>query len=188
MRRGRDGLGWGLGPNGGGACRAAGVTPDGLIGTLGKALGTFGAFVAGSQDLIAWLTNRARSFVFSTAPPPSLAAAATHAIELAQGPEGTHRRERLARHRRAVAGTLAALELPVPLGEAPILPIVVGRADAALHLASQLRERGLSAPAIRPPTVPADTSRLRLSLSAAHSDEDIARLCAALVELRSQLR
>ncbi len=176
-----------MGAQGAGACAAAGIVPDALVGTLGKALGTFGAFVAGTTDLVAWLCNQARSFLFTTAPPPALSAAATHAVDLAAGPEGTQRRALLAQHRARVAAALRALAVPIPACDAPILPIHLGSPAAALQAATLLRNRGVLALPIRPPTVPEGTSRLRISLSAAHSDVEIDRLIGALTDLRSLL-
>ncbi len=174
-----------LGPRGAGLCRHEDIVPDALVGTLGKAFGTFGAFVAGSPDLVAWLCNRARSFVFTTALPPAIAAAATAALDLASGSDGDHRRAVLLQHRAKAARALEALGYPVPASDAPILPLRLGSPAATLRAAELLADRGILALPIRPPTVPPGTSRLRLSLSAAHTTTDIDRLASALGELRS---
>jgi 8-amino-7-oxononanoate synthase len=140
------------------------------MGTLGKALGSSGGYIAGSRALIDFLVNRARSFIFSTAPPASAAAAASAALELCAGDEGDRRRAKLR--------TLASLVDPsMP---AAIHPFIVGDAGDALRHAEDLRKLGFFVPAIRPPTVPKGTSRLRVSLSAAHEAETVRSLAAAL--------
>jgi len=140
------------------------------MGTLGKALGSSGGYLAGSRVLIDFLTNAARSFVFSTAPPASTASAASAALDLCGGEEGDRRRTKLRQ--------LAALLDPVP--PAAIHPLVIGREDDALRAADRLAQLGFHVPAIRPPTVPKGTSRLRVSLSAAHDPEVVRTLATAL--------
>jgi 8-amino-7-oxononanoate synthase len=164
-----------LGPGGTGLCRAAGVSPDVLIGTLGKALASHGGFVAGSADLRAILINRARTFIFTTAGPAPVAAAALAALTLCRGEEGHSRRQALQERIRQLR---TALRLPPDGG--PILPVILGADGAALESSARLRERGLFVQAIRPPTVPEGTARLRVTLSAAHSLDDVAELIAAL--------
>jgi 8-amino-7-oxononanoate synthase len=146
--------------------------------TLGKALGGYGAFVCGEIPVVEWLMQRARAYVFSTALPPMAAAVATAAIEILLGEDTPlprlHRnieRFRAACERAAVA--------PAP-STTPIQPIIVGSEDRALAASAALRERGLLVPAIRPPTVPAGTSRLRVSLSAAHTESELDALAASL--------
>lgn len=149
--------------------------------TLGKAAGVAGAFVAGSPDLIEWLVNRARTYVYTTAQPPLLAAAVSASLRLIAGEPW--RRERL----RELIGRLkaGAAGLPWPLlpSDSPIQPLLVGSDEDALRLAEGLRERGILAPAIRPPTVPQGRARLRISLSAGHTPADVEVLLAALREL-----
>jgi len=149
-----------------------------IMGTLSKALGSVGGYIAGSRPLIDWLVNRARSFIYSTALPPGAIAAGRAAVQLAQGAEGAARRARL---RENVA--LFRKSLPPPwesrVGGA-IQPLVCGEAGAALQLAARLREQGFLIPAIRYPTVPRNASRLRVTLSAAHSDKEIGALMQAL--------
>ncbi len=149
--------------------------------TLGKAAGVFGAFVAGHATLIEWLVNKARTYVYTTATPPLLAAAVSASLKVIAA-DGW-RRERL----RALVAQLKAgmADLPWRLlpSDTPIQPLIVGDNAAALRLAEGLRARGLMTPAIRPPTVPAGTARLRLSLSASHEPADIERLLAALRDL-----
>ncbi len=140
------------------------------MGTLGKALGSSGGYIAGSRALIDLLVNRARSFIFSTAPPAATAAAASAALDLCASPEGDQRRAKL----RELAGLLD------PAPPAAIHPVIIGREEDTLHAAEQMARLGFHVPAIRPPTVPAGTSRLRVSLSASHDPEVVRTLAAAL--------
>ncbi len=172
-----------LGPEGAGSVAAAGLGVDQvalLLGTLGKALGGFGAFVAGDGDLIEALTQEARGLIYSTAPPPALADATRAAVTLARS-EGW-RRERL----RALVARLregaAALELPLLPSDTPIQPLLLGSAERAQAVSEALRVAGLWVPAIRPPTVPKGRARLRISLSAAHADSDVDRLLEGLAQ------
>jgi 8-amino-7-oxononanoate synthase len=167
-----------LGPGGRGLARAAGVTPDVLIGTLGKALGGLGGFAAGTADLRSILVNRARTFIFTTASPAPLLAAAVAALQIATAPEGDERRRTLAARIQQLE---AALALP-PSGT-PIIPFILGPDRLALAASAQLREAGLFVQAIRPPTVPEGTARLRITLSANHTAEEVAQLAAALREI-----
>jgi 8-amino-7-oxononanoate synthase len=140
------------------------------VGTLSKTLGSLGGFVAGPRHFVELLVNRARPFVFSTALPPSAAAAALAALRVVQSDEGESLRARLRRHVERVA----------PGHPSPVVPVVLGDEDSAMAASAALYERGLVVPAIRPPTVPVGTSRLRLALSAAHTDEQVDRLIGAL--------
>lgn len=150
------------------------------MGTLGKAFGVYGAFVAGSQPLIDLLRHRARSFVYHTAFPPMLAAAALAALGLVEGEEW--RRERLRSHVRHLHGaTTPGSWMP---SDTPIQPLLVGEAGHSLALSRALREQGLYVPAVRPPTVPVGAARLRITLSAAHAPEDVDRLRLALEQCR----
>lgn len=173
-----------LGAEGRGSLERWGVERevDVVMGTLGKALGTAGAFVAGSVVLREWLMNRARSFVFTTGTPPALAAATLAALEIARG-EGW-RRDRLRASARRVREALAALARPAP-GEADghIVPVVIGGADETMRAAAALAERGLLVGGVRPPTVPPGTSRLRITLSAAHTDAHLDALIRALADV-----
>jgi 8-amino-7-oxononanoate synthase len=170
-----------LGPEGRGLCAAAGVAPDVLVGTFGKAFGAAGAFVAGSASLAAWLWNRARSFVFSTAMSPLVAAAALDAIRCSLAEPQRRARATAAagqlRHGLASAG----LEL---LGHGHIVPWVLGDARRALWWADELQSLGVMVRAIRPPTVAPGTARLRLTVTASHEGSDIERLVAAVVEAK----
>lgn len=174
-----------LGPSGRGLCQAVGIVPDVLIGTLGKAFGAFGGFVAGADILRRHLINRSRTFIYTTALPAPVAAAAAAGVSLALSPEGDRRRAVLAARIRALRAALARLPLPHPLPAddhpaGPILPIVVGPDQAALALARRLADQGFFVPAVRPPTVPEGTARLRVTLSAAHTEADIFAFVDAL--------
>jgi 8-amino-7-oxononanoate synthase len=158
---------------GGGLCRALGVAPDVLVGTLGKALGSVGGFVACEPALRLYLLNRCRSFVFATALPPPSAAAALAAVERLQAEPGLG--EALLARARALHGALAARGLRLPATGTQILPVHVGGNAEALALAARLREEGLLVTAVRPPTVPAGTARLRLSVTLAHDPATLAR-------------
>jgi len=157
-----------------------------LVGTLGKAFGSFGAFVAGTADLIEFLMQKARPYIYTTALPQPVAAATRAALRLAQA-EGW-RRERLsaltARFRRA------ALASGVPLGPSltPIQPVVLGSPAAALDAQRQLEEAGLWVVAIRPPTVPPGSVRLRITLSAAHTEAQVDALVAHLAAILTRAR
>jgi len=170
-----------LGPSGRGLCAQLGVVPDALVATLGKALGAAGGFVAGSAVLRDYLVNRARTFIFTTALPPPVAAAAARALAIAASPEGDGRRAQLASLGQTLAGSLSRLGQPSQR-TGPIFPFVLGGDERALAMSAQLRRRGLFIPAIRPPTVPPGTARLRITLSAAHSAQDLDRLTRALTE------
>lgn len=169
-----------LGPTGAGACEAAGIVADVQMGTLGKALGTFGAYVVGPAVLRRWLVQRARSFVFTTALPPAICAAALEALRIVRE-EPERRRRLLAKARRFAAGLA---ELGYGEGEATshIVPVVVGDAEKALRLSRRLADAGFLLKAIRPPTVPEGTSRLRVSLRADHEDRHVDALLEALKE------
>jgi len=170
-----------LGDEGRGSAERWGVEGeiDVLMGTLGKAMGTAGAFVAGSATLRDFLLNRARSFVFSTGTPPALAAATLRALEIVR--EEPWRRERLRANARRLREGLAALGRPAP-GEPDghIVPVLIGGEAETMRAGAALRERGYLPAAVRPPTVPPGTSRLRLTLSAAHTPEQVDGLLDAL--------
>lgn len=149
-----------------------------LIGTLGKAFGTFGAFVAGSEELIEYLIQRARPYVYTTALPPAVAHATLASLRTLEeeGWRREHLHHLIARFRRG-AEQLGMEMLP---SATPIQPLLVGESEQVLALSAALRQRGIYVGAIRPPTVPQGTARLRITLSAAHSEVDIDRLLAAL--------
>jgi len=170
------------GPRGRGLCAAAGVAPDVLIGTLGKAFGAAGGFVTGSTPLRDLLVNRARTFIFTTAVPPPVAAAALQAIEIAATAEGDQRREQLAGLGERLRSGLATRRAGSTTAAGPIYPVLLGSNERALAVSAGLRARGFFVPAIRPPTVPAGTARLRITLSAAHTVEEVDALMDALAE------
>ena len=172
-----------LGPGGAGLCAALDVRPDLLMATLSKAAGVVGAHVAASRAVCSLLINRARPLVFSTALPPAFACAGLAALRILSGPEGDERRARLFSNVRRFAAGLRSLGLAAS-EDSPIFPLILGDPDSARRVAAQLRERGLLVKPIRPPTVPAGTSRLRFALCSAHSE---AHLDAALAALRSVL-
>ncbi len=154
------------------------------MGTLGKALGAAGGFIAGSRELRELLINRARSFVFSTAPVPAASAAATAGLEVVRSPAGDELRTQLWSRVRQLRDGLANLGWPVPAEPSAILPLIVGDEAAAVELASRLREAGFFVPAIRYPTVARSAARLRVTVSAAHSPEDVESLVRALADGR----
>ncbi len=149
-----------------------------LMATLGKGLGTFGAFVAGSEDLIETLIQQARTFIYTTAPPPAIAWATRTALQLVR--DGDHLRERLRELVQRFRSGASELGLPLMASETPIQPLLVGDAAAALRLSERLRTHGLLVTAIRPPTVPKGTARLRITFSAAHEPEHVDRLLDAI--------
>lgn len=172
-----------LGPTGRGGVEESGTTDsvDVQVATLGKALGCAGAYVTGGRRLIEFLRNRARSFIFSTSVPPVAAGMAIEAFSLVdREPE---RRDRLGENRRRMAEGLKSLKslgAGAFAGRSAIFPLVVGGNERAARLAGRLYEEGVLVPAIRPPTVPEGTARLRLTVTAAHSGEDIDRVLNVL--------
>jgi 8-amino-7-oxononanoate synthase len=172
-----------LGPEGRGLCAEAGVRADAVVGTFGKAFGAAGAFVAGCAALQAWLWNRARPFVFSTGLAPVLAATALEGVLLA-GREPERRRRLLEATRQMRSGML---ELGVTLGgHGPIMPWVVGEPAAAMALAEALGAEGYDVRAIRPPTVPEGSARLRLTVTAAHGAEEVGGFLEAVKRLQAR--
>lgn len=149
------------------------------VGTLSKALGAEGGFVCASEDIIRWLRNRSRPFIFSTAIGPSTAAAALAALRLLEAEP--RRLEMLRANTARLRDALTAAGLPLLPGDTPILPIMCGEEDRAASLARACREEGLLLSAIRPPSVPRGTSRIRLTVTAAHTAEDIDRAAAILI-------
>ena len=171
------------GPKGRGSVAAEGLGPEDvpvMVGTLGKAFGCAGAFIAGSAALVEHIVNHGRTYLFTTAMPPALAEAARQALELVRGDHW--RREILAERIGQFRQGAKALELPVMDSESPIQPLLVGDSEKALALSRRLLERGLLVAPIRPPTVRAGTARLRITLSAEHEETQVAALLAALGE------
>jgi len=172
-----------LGQQGRGILSHFGVSSPRIIymATLGKAAGVFGAFVAGAPEMIETLVQRARTYIYTTATPPLLAAALSASLKLIAAEEG--RRSYLTALIRLLRERLKAGRWQLLPSATPIQPLVIGGNEAALTVSERLRERGIWVPAIRPPTVPRGQARLRISLSAAHSVEDVERLAAALSDL-----
>ena len=173
-----------LGPDGRGTVPAAGLGVAAvpvLVGTLGKAFGTFGAFVAGSHALIDLLVQRARTYVYTTALPPSVAAATRAALRLLE--QEPWRRQRVLDLTARFRTGCAQAGIPLRPSGSPIQPILVGDARDAVAASEALLARGYYVTAIRPPTVPAGTSRLRVTLSAAHDESQVDGLVVALAEV-----
>jgi 8-amino-7-oxononanoate synthase len=169
-----------FGKRGRGVAEACGVEGDAIIriGTLSKALGSAGGFVCGSRPLVQWLANRARSYVFSTAHPAASSAAAIRALEIVE--REPERRAMVLATAARLRVWLAELGWNTGASASQIIPIIVGAPAAALALSQRLRERGFWVPAIRPPSVPAGESLLRLSLTAGHTEEMVKGLLEAL--------
>lgn len=168
-----------FGSDGAGLCSRAGIAPDVLVGTLGKAIGTQGAFVAGATVLRTWLWNRARSFVFSTAPSPLLSALTLDRLTAVRRDDEA--RSRLAENAATLREDLRRRGVPVvPGSHGPIVPVILGENPRATAAASALAAHGYRALAIRPPTVPEGTSRLRVTLSANLSAGQLRELGALL--------
>jgi len=169
-----------LGPGGMGLSGAVPGGVDLAMGTFSKALGGFGAYVAGSRPLCDWLVNRASGFIHTTALPPTVLGAIDAALDLV--PEMAADRARLHAHARRLRRSLADIGIDHGPSTTQIVPAIVGKEKTAMALSARLREQGILAVAIRPPTVPAGTSRLRLAVSAAHTEADMDRLSTALAE------
>jgi len=152
-----------------------------LMGTLGKAAGVGGAFVAGSESAIEYLLQRGRSYIFTTAAPPAVACALSKSLAIIR--HGNALRTALTARIAQLRDGLAGLPWRLLPSATAIQPLIVGENEAAVRLSTALWERGLWLPAIRPPTVPPGTARLRISVSAAHTEADIARLVGTLKEL-----
>ncbi|MEM6935711.1 MAG: 8-amino-7-oxononanoate synthase [Pseudomonadota bacterium] len=149
-----------------------------VVGTFGKSLGTHGAFVAGPQEIIDQLVNRARSHVYTTAPAPPLAAATLASLQLVRRDQW--RRDHLQDLIERFVQRAGQLGLPLGASRSPIQPLLLGEAGRALDLSQALATQGFHVPAIRPPTVPEGTSRLRISLNAGHQPDDIEQLLVAI--------
>ncbi|MHB1860531.1 MAG: 8-amino-7-oxononanoate synthase [Solirubrobacteraceae bacterium] len=169
-----------LGPGGRGALAAAGLTGevDALVGTLGKALGSYGAYVCADAVSIRYLVNVARSFIFSTAPPPPAIAAARAALRLLR--DGPERAAALRAAARTLRAALREQGFAIAEGEMHIVPLLVGESPDAVALCEAALQRGVFAQAIRPPTVPHGTSRLRLAAIATHERDELLGAAASL--------
>jgi 8-amino-7-oxononanoate synthase len=173
-----------LGKTGAGLAEALGLTSDDvplLMATLGKSAGSSGAFVAGDHDLIEYLIQSARSYIFTTAIPPAVAAASRKSLELMS--TESWRREKLAANIQQFKQGAAELGLPMMSSDTAIQPIMVGSSDVAIRCSQQLLKHGVLVTAIRPPTVPNGEARLRVTLSASHTSLQIEQLLVALESL-----
>lgn len=173
------------GPAGGGYVAALRDERVVVIGTLSKALGAAGGFVAGPLEVVELLTSTARTFIFDTALPPAVAAAAGRALEIARGADGDQLRARLHAIAARVRAELRGLGYHVRGDEGPAIAVIAGSETAALDLARGLEARGIYAPAIRPPTVPHGSCRVRLTVCAHHSDAQIDALLQAMRDERT---
>jgi 8-amino-7-oxononanoate synthase len=177
-----------FGETGGGSAQHFGLDQQQLpvlMGTLGKAFGTFGAFVAGSHTLVETLINFARPYIYTTALPPAVAAATRASLRLLQ--EESWRRQHLQELISRLRNGAAQLDLPLMDSLSPIQPLLLGDDARALAFSRKLEERGLLVTAIRPPTVPEGSARLRITLSASHSLEDVDLLLDALGQIQRSL-
>jgi len=168
-----------LGPGGAGLSRGIAGKVDLVMGTFSKAMGCFGGYVAGSRLLIDYLINACGGFIFSTAPPPAMLGAIDAALDLVPGMD--EERLRLADHAAYLRSRLAEHGVDTGASNTQIVPVVVGESARALALSAALAADGLLASAIRPPTVPQGTSRLRIALRASHTREDVDQLVGALL-------
>ncbi|MDC0084584.1 8-amino-7-oxononanoate synthase [Oceanospirillaceae bacterium] len=176
-----------LGPDGGGSAIAQGLTTDDCpiyMATLGKALGSYGAFVAGSDVLIETLIQFSRNYIYTTALPPAIAAASLAAVKLLQ--HEVWRQQHLNHLIRLFKQQAEHLRLPLMPSGTAIQPLLIGSSEMALRLSESLKEMGFLVTAIRPPTVPKNTARLRITLSAAHTENHLQQLLAALLKLQHQ--
>lgn len=173
-----------LGKTGAGCLEEAGLGQNDvqiLMGTLGKGFGTAGAFVAGSRELIDYLTNFARPYIYTTAMPAALAGATLASLSVVKSePERRHHLNLLIAHFRSA---MTSLGFQLMDSSTPVQPVLVGDANAALAMSQRLQQAGILVPAIRPPTVPAGTARLRVTLSASHSLEQVNRLLDVFADI-----
>ena len=172
-----------LGEDGRGCLSLAGLDAERLpilIGTFGKAFGTAGAFVATSHDYADYLTQFARPYIYTTAMSPAMAGATLASLRIIQSSEGQERRDRLAAHIAYFRQRMQSLPVVLMASETAIQPILMGDSKTALQISERLKSLGVWCTAIRPPTVPIGSARLRITLSAAHSDADLVLLCDSL--------
>jgi 8-amino-7-oxononanoate synthase len=177
-----------LGRNGRGALEHFDLSSPNLVymGTLGKAAGVAGAFVAAHASVIEWLVQRARPYIYTTAAPPAIAHALLTSLDIIDSVEGMARRAQLQRLIKQLHDALHLRRWQLLPSDTAIQPVRIGSNEDAMRAAAALYEKGFWVPAIRPPTVPAGTARLRVTLSAAHTDDDVARLIHAIQSLEAQ--
>lgn len=174
-----------LGEHGRGVLEHYALSSPNLVymGTLGKAAGVAGAFVAAHKSVIEWLVQRARPYIYTTAAPPAIAHALLTSLDIIEGAEGSERRAHLQTLIAQWRGALQPQRWQALASDTAIQPVIIGANDEAMKIAAALYEQGLWVPAIRPPTVPANTARLRVTLSAAHSAAEVTQLVEALQQL-----
>jgi 8-amino-7-oxononanoate synthase len=177
-----------LGRNGRGALEHFDLSSPNLVymGTLGKAAGVAGAFVAAHASVIEWLVQRARPYIYTTAAPPAIAHALLTSLDIIDSVEGMARRAQLQRLIKQCHEAMRLQRWQLLPSDTAIQPVQIGANEDAMRAAAGLYEKGFWVPAIRPPTVPAGTARLRVTLSAAHTDDDVARLIHAIQSLEAQ--
>jgi 8-amino-7-oxononanoate synthase len=183
-----DAHGFGVvGKTGRGSLEHFGLQSDRIVymATLGKAAGVYGAFVAGQRDVIEWILQTARTYLFSTATPPMIASALLESLKIID--EDSERRAHLHELIQFFTSSLKLKNCTLKFSETAIQPIIVGENNGALYFAEELKKRGIWVPAIRPPTVPTGTARLRVSLNAGHTKADVLELIAALTEIDALL-
>lgn len=178
-----------LGANGRGALEHFGLRSPNLVyvGTLGKAAGVGGAFIAAHASVVELMIQRARPYIYTTAAPPALAHALLASLDIIEGEEGRQRRTQLAQSIALLDSELQLRRWQRPRSHTAIQPILIGANDEALQVAAHLHAQGLWVPAIRPPTVAPGTARLRVTLCASHTEQDVAQLAAALNTLEQKL-
>ena len=179
-----------LGEHGRGALEHFGLHSPHIVymGTLGKAAGVAGAFVAAHATVIEWLVQRARPYIYTTAGAPALAHALLTSLDIISSEEGTQRRAALQARIAQLKAALGGLQQwQLMASDTAIQPLVIGENEAAMRVATDLHNEGIWVPAIRPPTVPPGTARLRISLSAAHNENEVGQLAAALMRLETHL-
>ncbi len=170
-----------LGKHGKGCTEDQLTTETILVGTLGKAFGTFGAFVAAKQEIIEWCIQRARTYIYTTAVPPSIAEATRMSLQLVH--EESWRREKLQALVKRFRDYANQMGLPISSSVTPIQPIILGSAATAIQVSEELLNKGIMVLAIRPPTVPHNKARLRITFSATHTEDHVDQLVEALVEV-----
>lgn len=175
------------GKRGEGLCHELGLQEevDIHMGTFSKSFGVYGAYICGNRMLIRWLVNKARPLIYSTALPPSITAGVSEALALVQ--DELWRRERLFVASRSFRSLLGSSGFKIIAGDSPIVPVIVGDNDAALRFSGALESAGIAAAAIRPPTVPAGTARIRFSLSAIHTDKELTDAASQIRIIGQQL-
>jgi 8-amino-7-oxononanoate synthase len=174
-----------LGEKGRGTSEYFGVYPDVVIGTLSKAIGTEGGFVAGSKVLIDFLLNHARTFIFQTAMPPSICAASYAALEIIE--ESNEKRQLLFSNVKKIKNSLEEMGYVLKGDLTPIIPVIIGDPQDAVSFAEKLQENRIYAPAIRPPTVPNGESRIRLTVTSDHGSKEIDYLLERFYSIGKEL-